>query len=123
MDKNKDLVVHDQKILSAFFRGAAKKKTDRFLDSSLCIGGGECLKYDDQAKLQYWKVPNTSKEPISGAGFWRFDCGKKPMHISLEGVITSEDRSEDRSFFEAMPTPCLYEDFLPKLKNFCKKQL
>ena len=71
------------------------------------------------------KIPNDINKSIadgSGAGFWRFQCKNQEITTSLEGVIISEERS-NHSYFEALTTPYLYEDFLPELKEFCKNNL
>lgn len=125
LDTNVDLVMYDPQIASAFYRGAAPIRPDELLDTAVYIGGGEKLKLDDQTHLQYWEVPNTSNKSISGgsgAGFWRFQCGEQPMIASLEGVIISEE-SLTYSYFEAMATPYIYEDFLPNLKSYCNNNL
>ncbi len=83
------------------------------------------MRFDDKAHLQYWEIPNDTNKSItggSGAGFWRFHCEKQQITPSLEGVIVSEEQS-NYSYFEALATPYLYEDFLPKLKEFCEKNL
>jgi len=125
LDSNKELVMYDPQIASAFYRGAAPKRPDGLLDTAVCIGGGERLRSDDKAHLQYWEIPNNTNKSIaggSGAGFWRFYCEKQQITPSLEGVVISEERS-NYSYFEALSTPYLYEDFLPKLKQFCEKNL
>lgn len=125
LDSNEELITYDPQIASAFYRGAAPKRPDGLLDTAVCIGGGERLRSDDKAHLQYWEIPNDTNKSIaggSGAGFWRFYCEKQQITPSLEGVIISEERS-NYSYFEALATPYLYEDFLPKLKEFCKNNL
>lgn len=125
LDANVSLVINDRQIASVFYRGAAPKRPDGLLDTAVCIGGGEILKFDDQAHLYYWEVPNTSNKSIrggSGAGFWRFDCNKQTIVASLEGVVISEE-SFTYSFFEAMSPSSLYDDFLPKLKDYCSHNL
>ncbi len=125
LDSNKELVMYDPHIASAFYRGAAPTRPDGLLDTAVCIGGEEKLRFDDKAHLQYWELPNDTSKSIaggSGAGFWRFYCEKEQITPSLEGVIISEERS-NYSYFEALATPYLYEDFLPKLKKFSEKNL
>ncbi len=125
LDTNKGLVIYDSQIASAFYRGAAPQRPDGLLDTAVCIGGGERLRFDDKANLQYWEIPNDTHKSIaggSGAGFWRFQCEKQQITPSLEGVIISEKRS-NYSCFEALATPYLYEEFLPELKEFCEKNL
>lgn len=125
LDTNTDLVMHDPQIVSAFYRGAAPKRPDGLLDTAVCIGGGETLRFDDKAQLQYWEIPNDTNKSISGgsgAGFWRFFCEKGQITPSLEGVIISEEAT-NYSYFEAMSTSYLYETFLPGLKDFCAKEL
>jgi hypothetical protein len=125
LDGHIDLVVHDSQIASAFYRGAAPKRPDGLLNTAVHIGGGELLKYDDEAKLHYWQVPNELHKSISGgsgAGFWRFDCNKPIRVPSLEGIIISEE-AETYSYFEALSPSYLYDDFLPKLKDVCRKNL
>lgn len=125
LDTNNGLVMYDPQIASAFYRGAAPKRPDGLLDTAVCIGGGERLRFDDKANLQYWEIPNDTNKSIaggSGASFWRFQCEKRQITPSLEGIIISEERS-NYSYFEALATPYLYEDFLPKLKEFCKKNI
>ncbi|OGN55182.1 MAG: hypothetical protein A3D96_06560 [Chlamydiae bacterium RIFCSPHIGHO2_12_FULL_44_59] len=125
LNTNNEWVMYDPQIASAFYRGAAPKRPDGLLDTAVCIGGGERLRFDDKANLQYWEIPNDTHKSIaggSGAGFWRFQCEKQQITPSLEGVIISEERSTYSSF-EALATPYLYEDFLPKLKEFCEKNL
>ncbi len=119
LDTNKDLIMYDPQIASAFYRGAAPQRPDGLLDTSVCIGGGERLRFDDKANLQYWEIPNDTNKFIaggSGAGFWRFQREKQQITSSLEGVIISEERS-NYSYFEAMSTSYIYEAFLPELKN------
>lgn len=48
LDANKELVMHDPQIASAFYRGAAPKRSDGLLDTAVCIGGGERLRFDDK---------------------------------------------------------------------------
>lgn len=125
LNSNKELILNDPQIASAFYRGAALPRPDGLLDTAVCIGGGETLRFDDKAHLQYWEIPNDTNKSIaggSGAGFWRFYCEKEQITPSLEGVIISEERS-NYSYFEALATPYLYEDFLPKLKKFSETNL
>ncbi len=125
LDSNEEFVMHDPQIASAFYRGAAPKRPDGLLDTAVCIGGGERLRFDEKAHLQYWEIPNDTNKSIaggSGAGFWRFYYEKEQITPSFEGVIISEECS-NYSYFEALATPYLYEDFLPKLKEFCKNNL
>lgn len=125
LDTNTDLVMYDPQIVSAFYRGAPPKRLDGLLDTAVCIGGGEALRFDDKAHIQYWEIPNDTNKSIasgSGAGFWRFYCEKGQITPSLEGVIISEEAT-NYSYFEAMSTSYLYENFLPGLKDFCAKEL
>lgn len=120
LDTNKELVMHDPQIASAFYRGAAPQRPDGLLDTAVCIGGEERLRFDDKATLQYWEIPNDTHKSISGgsgAGFWRFHCEKQQITPSLEGVVISEERS-NYSYFEAMSSSYLYETFLPELKKY-----
>jgi hypothetical protein len=122
LDINKELVIYDPQIASAFYRGAAPFRPDGLLDTAVCIGGGEILRYDDNAHLHYWEIPNDTSKSISGgsgAGFWRFECAKQQITPSLEGVVISEE-SSNYSYFEAMSSSYLYETFLPELKNYFK---
>jgi hypothetical protein len=119
LDGHIGLIAHGPQIASAFYRGAAPKRPDGLLDTAAYIGGGEVLKYDDEAKLHYWQVPNELHKSISGgsgAGFWRFDCNQQTIAPSLEGVVVSED-SESYSYFEAITTSYLYDEFLPRIKH------
>ncbi|MBX9923361.1 MAG: hypothetical protein K2Y01_04565 [Rhabdochlamydiaceae bacterium] len=125
LDAHVDLVVHDPQIASAFFRGAAPKRPDGLLDTAVHIGGGELLRRDNPFDSPYWNIPNTSNKSISGgsgAGFWRFNCGKELITQSLEGVIISEEEAT-YSFFKAMSSEYIYNEFLPDLKNHCVKNL
>ena len=125
LDGHIDLITHDPQIASAFYRWAAPKRPDGLLDTAVHIGGGELLKYDDEAKLHYWQVPNELNKSISGgsgAGFWRFDCNQQIRVSSLEGVVISEE-SESYSYFEALSPSYLYDEFLPHLKHLCRKNL
>jgi hypothetical protein len=125
LDTNHGLVMDDPKIASAFYRGAAPKRPDGLLDTAVCIGGGERLRFDDKANLQYWVIPNDTNKSIagaSGAGFWRFQCEKQQITPSLEGIIISEERS-NYSYFEALAISYLHEGFLPKLKEFYEKKI
>ncbi len=124
LDSNKELGMNDPQIVSAFFRGAASKRPDGLLDTALCIGGGESLRFDDEAGLQYWEIPNNTNKSIaggSGAGFWRFHCEKEQITPSLEGVITAE--CLNYSNIQAHAPPVLYEDFLPELKAYSRNNL
>jgi hypothetical protein len=113
----------DQQILSAFFRGACHDweiSDDCYLNTPICLGGGEVIKHDNERNIQYWKIPNTSKKSIggsSGAGFWRFRYENGILRKSLEGVIIAEGKN--CNFIEAMATPFLYDIYLPQLKHFC----
>lgn len=123
LDRHIDLI--NPQIASAFFRGSAPQRPDGLLDTATHIGGGELLKYDDKAKLQYWQVPNHLHKSISGgsgAGFWRFDCSQHIRVPSLEGIIISEE-AESYSYFEALSPSYLYNEFLPELKIFCREHL
>lgn len=125
LDGHTDLVEHDPQIASAFFRGAAPQRPDGLLDTAVHIGGGELLKRDNPFDTPYWSIPNTSNKSIaggSGAGFWRFDCGKELITKSLEGVIISEEETT-YSFFEAMASEYIYGTFLPELKSYCVNNL
>ncbi len=125
LDNNKELVMYDPQIASAFYRGAAPLRPDGLLDTAVCTGGGERLRFDDKTHLRYWEIPNDTNKSIaggSGAGFWRFKCEKQQITPSLEGVVVSEERL-NYSYFEALATPYLYDDFLPSLKDFCKNNL
>lgn len=125
LDSNEELVAFSPQIASAFYRGAAPKRPDGLLDTAVHIGGGETLRFDDKANLQYWEIPNDTHKSIaggSGAGFWRFNCERQQITPSLEGVIISEE-SINYSYFEALATSYLYEDFLPELKEFCEKNV
>jgi len=78
----------------------------------------------NHSNIPYWKVPNTSKQSISGgsgAGFWRFDTSKNLIEASLEGIVVSESR--DHSYFEAIDSDYIYNDFLSKLRKpfLCSK--
>lgn len=125
LDAHIDLIVDDPQIISAFYRGAAPIRPDGLLDTAVCIGGGECLKFDGETQIQYWKIPNNLNESIagaSGAGFFRFDCNNRILIPSLEGVIVSED-DLTYSSIEAISSSYLYNTFLPELKNFCLNNL
>jgi hypothetical protein len=125
LDGHIDLITHDSQIASAFYRGAAPKRPDGLLDTAVHIGGGELIKYDDEAMLHYWQVPNELHKSISGgsgAGFWRFDCNQQIIVPSLEGVVISEE-SISYSYFEALSPSYLYDEFLPKLKHVCSENL
>lgn len=121
LDSNQELELFNTQIFSAFYKGAGKIRPDGLLDTCVEFGGGETLKFDEKADLQYWQVPNTSGDSIgggSGAGFWRFLYKNGTLYKSLEGVIIAEGEKCD--YFEAMETSYLYNTFLPQLKKFCK---
>lgn len=125
LDSNKELVMYDPQIASAFYRGAAPKRPDGLLDTAVCIGGGERLRFDDNAHLQYWEIPNDTSKSIaggSGAGFWRFQCEKEQITPSLEGVIISEERS-NYSYFEALSTPLPLRRLFAQTKRVLRKNL
>ncbi len=117
----------DQKILSAFFRGACHDdeiSDDGYMNTPLCLGGGEIIKHDKETDIQYWKIPNTSQKSIgggSGAAFWRFRYNGEILRKSLEGVIIAE--GEDFNHIEAIATPYLYDNYIPQLKQFCVSKL
>ena len=94
LDINKEFVMYDPQIVSAFYRGAASLRPDGLLDTAVCIGGGERLRFDDKTHLRYWEIPNDTNKSIaggSGACFWRFYCEKQQITPSLEGVVVSEE--------------------------------
>lgn len=128
LDKNVEFGFDDdERRFSVFFRGACPDleiSDEGLMPPSLCIGGGEVIKHDTATDIQYWKIPNTSKETIcgaSGAGFWRFTLDNRVLRHSLEGVITSEVLA--CSSIEAIAAPYLYDDFLPMLKTTCMERL
>lgn len=124
LDANSEFgFVEDPCILSVFFRGAchdSEISADGYMNTPLCIGGGEVIKHDTKTNIQYWEIPNTSRKSIgggSGAGFWRFRYEEGELKKSLEGVIIAE--AENFSHIEAMATPYLYDSYLTDLKDFC----
>ena len=124
LDDNEELEFSNNQIFSAFYKGAGKIRPDGLLDTYVAFGGGETLKCDEKSGVQYWRVPNTSRESIaggSGAGFWRFIKSQGVLRKSLEGVILLE--GENCNYFEAMETAYLYGTFLPQLKTYCKDNL
>lgn len=128
LDANIELgFMEDPLILSFFFRGAchtSEISTDGYMNTSLCIGGGEVIRHDTETNIQYWEIPNTSRKSIgggSGAGFWRFRYEGEVLKKSLEGVIIAE--AESFSHIEAMASPYLYDSYLVDLKNFCTANL
>jgi hypothetical protein len=117
LDSIDELGLSNKQIFSGFFRGAAEKRADGLLDTFAALGGGESL--ISEGCYQYWAIPNTSRQSISGAsgaGFWRFLYEKGILRKSLEGVIIAEGPHYD--YIKAMAVPYLYETFLPGLKNF-----
>ena len=121
LDSNQELPLSDNQIFSGFCKGAGTPRPDGLLNTFVALGGGEILKFDEKANIQYWQVPNTSRESIaggSGAGFWRFILDGDVLRKSLEGVITSESRNCD--YFEVMEPSYIYYRFLPLLKKFCE---
>ena len=85
----------------------------------ITFGGGEILKFDEKIGIQYWKIPNTSGDSISGAsgaGFWRLIYENGILRKSLEGVVSAEECSYD--YIEAMSAPYLYDTFLSGLKKY-----
>lgn len=124
LDANQQLGLCDQRMFSAFYRGAAGKRPDGLLNTFAAIGGDEVLRYDEKIGVHYWEIPNTSGESIaggSGAGFWRFRNEEGTLHKSFEGVVTAE--SQAFNSIEAIATPYFYDDFLPNLKKFCLENI
>ncbi len=116
------LLEEDTQVLSGFFRGAcpqAEVSEDGFLNTPVCLGGGEKICFDDRAFVQFWHIPNTSRKSIkggSGAGFWRFRYDQNRLLMkSFAGVITAE--GPDCDYIEAIAAPYIFETFLPSLKT------
>lgn len=120
-------VTEDPKIFSGFFRGACTDAEikDGFLNTPICLGGGEKIHFDERAMAQYWEIPNTNRQTIrgaSGAGFWRFRCDEGGLLTkSLAGVVIAE--SVDCSQIEAMAASYVFDDFLPALKAQVQHEL
>ena len=118
----------DPQILSGFLRGAcpsAEVSIDGFLNTPICFGGGEKICFDEQAFVQFWDIPNTSRQSIkggSGAGFWRFRYDENRRLIkSLAGVITAEGLDYD--YIEAIAASYIFDTFLPSLKAQIQHEL
>jgi len=111
----------DLNIFSTFFRGACNDDeiTEDGLLAEVCLGGGETIHFDNETKISYWKIPNSSKKTIagaSGAGFWRHKIDKDNLQTSLEGVIIAESLLYD--YVEAISPSYLYDTFLPNLRKY-----
>lgn len=124
LDCNQEQEIADQQVFSTFYKGAGNIRADGLINTYTAFGGGEILKFDQVARVQYWRVPNTSGESIgggSGAGFWRCKYENGVLQKSLEGVVIAEGENYD--YFEALAPSYLYDDFLPQLKRFCIENL
>jgi hypothetical protein len=121
------LVEEDPQVFSGFFRGACMEKEikDGFLNTPICFGGGEKIRFDARAFVQYWEIPNTSGQTMrggSGAAFWQFRCNENGDLIkSLAGVITAESTGCD--LIEAIAASYIFDDFLPNLKKQVRNEL
>lgn len=128
MDNDSSLsVTEDTKIFSGFFRGACTDAEikDGVLNTPICLGGGEKIRFDERSAVQYWGIPNKSRQTIKGAsgvGFWRFRCDADGLLTkSLAGVVIAE--RIDCSQIEAMAASYLFDDFLPALKLQVRHEL
>jgi hypothetical protein len=118
LDYNQELELFHEQVFSSFYKGTGKIRPDGLLDTCITFGGGEVLKFDEKMGIQYWEIPNTSGDSISGAsgaGFWRFIFERGILRVSLEGVIIAEGCKYDH--IEAMEASYLYDYFLPLLKK------